>query len=170
MPTSSTQELIDTQSHAIAFRSNDTSLLSTSDDTNTTIIPGGSSSGSNGDIVTISVTNQGRQIGEAEIFVGIVAAEALLFSGQYEPKALMPPDGIRITFTAGLRHAIDLDPLAGKRPTWGNVGAILKQLSYYVYKTQLSREFVFVARVNSVPFLRGVVHDVAAGGADERTS
>lgn len=111
--------------------------------------------------VTIQITSQARPIGEAEIFVGIVAAEALLYRNEYPQQASMPLGGIRITFTAGLRHAIDLDPLTGKKVTWGTLGNVLRQLSYVVYRMRISKEFVFVAKVGGVGVVRGVVHDLS---------
>lgn len=84
----------------------------------------------------------------------------------------MPAGGVRITFNAGLRHTISLEPLRGQRVTWGALADAIKQTGNVVRVKNVRTEFIFTASYagsGSAPWLRGIVANPSAdeGNGDQ---
>ncbi|KAL9102262.1 MAG: hypothetical protein Q9163_002572 [Psora crenata] len=109
----------------------------------------------NGPPVTIRITATARPIPEDQIFVGLIASLALIYDKNLPPAGNIPDGGFEITFLAGLRHAIFLEPLSGQRINWAATDATMKALGLTVYNKGTDTEILFEVEVNSRRVARG---------------
>ncbi|KAL9633478.1 MAG: hypothetical protein Q9164_004677 [Protoblastenia rupestris] len=113
----------------------------------------------NGVPVTITITRTARPIPEDQIFVGLIASLALIYDKNLPPAGFVPVGGFEITFVAGLRHAIFLEPLSGQRVNWATADSILKALGLTVFNKRTNTEILFDVTVNGRRVARGGVTD-----------
>ncbi|KAL9127051.1 MAG: hypothetical protein Q9217_003995 [Psora testacea] len=113
----------------------------------------------NGPPVTITIVATARPIPEDQIFVGLIASLALIYDKYLPPAGPIPATGFQITFTAGLRHAIFLEPLSGQSVNWAQADSVLKALGLTVFNKRTATEILFDVAVNGRRVAKGGITD-----------
>ena len=109
----------------------------------------------NGPKIGITITGTARPIPEDQIFVGLIASLALIYDKDFPPAAWVPAGGFRITFVAGLQHAIHLEPLSGQRINWAAADSVFKALGITVFNKRTATEILFDVAVDGRRVARG---------------
>ena len=106
---------------------------------------------------TLTISHRGRSVPEDQIFVGLIASLNLFYKKQLDPQQPMPATGVKITFVAGLKHSIVLDPQGGMAVPWGRVDDVVKQMGLLTFNQKLNTEVIVYASANGRRFLEIII-------------